>query len=203
MAVAGELAMRSGLRALVESILIVEEAVGNAREVDLGMMMGAGIVPGPLARPTRSASTTPWRRSSTPRRSGARASSRRRCSSASSRRAAPERPQDRASSPTRSPHEGEQTEVVLFETRGPVGIAWLKAKPVNPISQELVRDLEIVYDRAEADPEIKSLVIASANTAIFSAGANLKAFARLRPPKTSATRSTRPTRSSASSRPAA
>jgi enoyl-CoA hydratase/3-hydroxyacyl-CoA dehydrogenase len=62
-----------------------------------------------------------------------------------------------------------------------VGIAWLKAKPVNPISEELVRDLGLVYDRAEADPEIKSLVIASANTAIFSAGANLKAFAAFGP----------------------
>lgn len=178
---AGELALRSGLRALVESILIVEEAVGNAREVDLGMMMGAGIVPGPLAQADAmgldnalaalSHAETQWGE-------GFRAPTllKRLVAQGRTGRAAGQGffayPQ---------PAEGEQAEVVLFEKRGPVGIAWLKAKPVNPISAELVRDLDIVYDRAESDPEIKSLVIASANTAIFSAGANLKAFAGFGP----------------------
>lgn len=178
---AGELALRSGLRALVESILIIEEAVGNAREVDLGMMMGAGIVPGPLAQADAmgldnalaalSHAETQWGEGFKPPTLLKRLVAQGRTGKAAGQGffAYPQ------------PAEGEQAEVVLFEKRGPVGIAWLKAKPVNPISAELVRDLENVYERAEADLEIKSLVIASANTAIFSAGANLKAFAAFGP----------------------
>jgi enoyl-CoA hydratase/3-hydroxyacyl-CoA dehydrogenase len=179
--VAGELAMRGMLRALVESILIVEEAVGNAREVDLGMMMGAGIIPGPLAQADTMGldnalaalthAETQWGEGFKAPTLLKRLVAQGRTGKASGQGffAYPQ------------PVDGEQAEVVLFEKRGPVGIAWLKAKPVNPISQELVRDLEIVYDRAAADPEIKSLVITSANNAIFSAGANLKAFAAFGP----------------------
>jgi enoyl-CoA hydratase/3-hydroxyacyl-CoA dehydrogenase len=179
--VAGELALRSGMRALVEAILIVEEAVGNAREVDLGMMMGAGIIPGPLAQADAlgldnalaglTHAESQWGEGFKPPTLLKRLVAQGRTGKAAGQ----------GFFPYPQPAEGEQAEVVLFEKRGPVGVAWLKAKPVNPISAELVRDLEIVYDRAEADPEIKSLVIASANTAIFSAGANLKAFASFGP----------------------
>ena len=155
--------------------------MGNAREVDLGMMMGAGIVPGPLAQADALGldnALAGLKHAETQWGEGFKAPTllKRLVAQGRTGKAAGQGffayPQ---------PAEGDQAEVVLFEKRGPVGIAWLKAKPVNPISAELVRDLEIVYDRAEADPEIKSLVIASANTAIFSAGANLKAFAAFGP----------------------
>ncbi len=41
---------RFGLKALVESCLVIEEGVAGAKDVDLGMMAGAGIMPGPLQR---------------------------------------------------------------------------------------------------------------------------------------------------------
>src|SRR4051794_37662294 len=41
---------RFGLKALVEACLIVEEGIAGIRDVDLGMMLGTGMVPGPFAR---------------------------------------------------------------------------------------------------------------------------------------------------------
>jgi enoyl-CoA hydratase/3-hydroxyacyl-CoA dehydrogenase len=38
------------LKALLESCLVLEEGLASMREIDLGMMAGAGIVPPPFAR---------------------------------------------------------------------------------------------------------------------------------------------------------
>src|SRR3954447_8712824 len=42
---------RSQLKALVEACLVVEEGVAGTKDVDIGLMAGAGIVPGPFASP--------------------------------------------------------------------------------------------------------------------------------------------------------
>jgi enoyl-CoA hydratase/3-hydroxyacyl-CoA dehydrogenase len=178
-AIAGELALRSGLRALVESILIVEEAVGNAREVDIGMAAGAGIAPGPLAQADAMGldnvlaaldhAETQWG-------DGFKAPAliKRLVAQGRTGKAAGQGffvyPQ---------PDDGEQTETVKLETRGAVAIAWLAAKPVNPISPELVRDLIAVHAKVEADESIKVLILASSTNALFSAGADLKAFSKM------------------------
>ena len=44
---------RFTLKALVESCLVVEEGVASMKDVDLGMMAGAGIIPPPFARASR------------------------------------------------------------------------------------------------------------------------------------------------------
>ena len=44
------LAERMALKMFVEACLVLEEGVVGARDIDLGMMAGAGIVPPPLAR---------------------------------------------------------------------------------------------------------------------------------------------------------
>src|SRR3954469_21065397 len=41
---------RFGLKALVESCLVLEEGVAGIKDIDIGMMAGAGILPGPFAR---------------------------------------------------------------------------------------------------------------------------------------------------------
>lgn len=177
-AVAGELALRSGMRALVEAILIVEEGVGNAREVDLGMMMGAGIVPGPLAQADAigldnalkalESAEQQWGEGFRPPTLLKRLVAQGRTGKASGQGffAYPQ---------VEFPEDGG----VALEKRGKVAIAWLKVKPVNPVGESLLTGLKAAHDAAEADPEIKSLVIASANNAIFSAGADLKAFASI------------------------
>ena len=45
-----KLADRAFLKALVEACLVVEENVAGVRDVDLGLMMGTGMIPGPFAR---------------------------------------------------------------------------------------------------------------------------------------------------------
>jgi enoyl-CoA hydratase/3-hydroxyacyl-CoA dehydrogenase len=45
-----KLAERFTLKAFVEACLVLEEGVAGIRDVDLGMMMGTGMIPGPFAR---------------------------------------------------------------------------------------------------------------------------------------------------------
>ena len=45
-----KLAERFTLKAFVEACLVLEEGVAGVRDVDLGMMMGTGMIPGPFAR---------------------------------------------------------------------------------------------------------------------------------------------------------
>src|SRR5436309_13934487 len=40
---------RFQLKSLVEACLLVEEGVATIKDIDMGMMMGAGIIPGPFA----------------------------------------------------------------------------------------------------------------------------------------------------------
>src|SRR4051794_8318075 len=40
---------RFQLKALVESCLVVEEGIAGVKDVDIGLMTGAGIMPGPFA----------------------------------------------------------------------------------------------------------------------------------------------------------
>lgn len=176
--VAGELAMRSGMRALVEAILIIEEGVGSAREVDLGMMLGAGIVPGPLAQADKlgldntlkalESAQTQWGDGFAPPSLLKRLVAQGRTGRASGQGffAYPQ-------------VEFPETGGVALEKRGNIAIAWLKVKPVNPVGEALLTGLKAAHEAAEADPEIRSLVIMSANNAIFSAGADLKAFASI------------------------
>ncbi|MBI4896917.1 MAG: enoyl-CoA hydratase/isomerase family protein [Actinobacteria bacterium] len=180
-ALAGEIVLRSGLRMLVEACAIVEEAIGNAREVDLGMMAGAAVIPGPLARADEMGldnvlaalehGKTQWGEAYEPPVLLRRLVAQGRTGKAAG--------QGFFAYPR--PDDGEQPETVQLETRGPVAIAWLAQKPVNPISPALVRDLRAVHQRVEADDSIRALVIASSTNLIWSAGADLKAFATMTP----------------------
>src|SRR5438046_9916057 len=40
---------RFQLKALVEACLVVEEGIAGTKDVDIGLMTGAGVVPGPFA----------------------------------------------------------------------------------------------------------------------------------------------------------
>ena len=46
----GTLVERFSLKALVECCLVLEEGVAGIKDIDIGMMAGAGILPGPFAR---------------------------------------------------------------------------------------------------------------------------------------------------------
>jgi enoyl-CoA hydratase / 3-hydroxyacyl-CoA dehydrogenase len=75
--------------------------------------------------------------------------------------------------------EGDQTETVKLETRGEVAIAWLANAPMNAVSPQVIKDLGQVWERVKADDEIGAMVVASSIPVVFSAGADLKAFTQM------------------------
>lgn len=174
--VAGQLALRAALRTVAECCRLVEEGVGGVRETDMGMALGAGIAPGPFARAddmgldivlqTLEWAAGEWGEAFTPPTILRRMVAQGRLGKKSGQ----------GFYPYPQPDAGDQLENVLLETRGPVAIAWLNRKPVNPLSPALIADLRAVHETVEADDAIRVLVITSANNAIFSAGADLKAF---------------------------
>ena len=58
------------LKAFLEACLVLEEGVASLKDIEIGMMTGAGILPGPSARADEQW-TTRWQRSSAPSSSGA------------------------------------------------------------------------------------------------------------------------------------
>jgi enoyl-CoA hydratase/3-hydroxyacyl-CoA dehydrogenase len=78
--------------------------------------------------------------------------------------------------------ETQPAEKVKLETREDgVVIAWLDNPPMNSISPQVVSDLQAVWDHLEADGTTRAVVFASASpmSAVFSAGADIKAFTTL------------------------
>ncbi|MCC6754915.1 MAG: enoyl-CoA hydratase/isomerase family protein, partial [Solirubrobacterales bacterium] len=75
--------------------------------------------------------------------------------------------------------EGDQPEKVKLETRGDVAIAWLANPPMNAISPQVIENLGTVWEKVNANPEIGAMVIASTMPIVFSAGADIKAFTQM------------------------
>src|SRR3954447_18487647 len=46
----GTLVERLQLKTIVESCLVLEDGIASAKDIEIGMMMGAGILPGPFSR---------------------------------------------------------------------------------------------------------------------------------------------------------
>ena len=165
---------RMGLKTLVESCLVLEEGVASAKDIEIGMMMGAGILPGPFTRADDAGLDTvleqlerahsEWGASYEPpvilRRLVAQG------------RIGKKSGQGFFAYPR--PDDGEQRDTVLLETRGDVAVAWLNRPPANPLSPEAVRDLISLWE--EVDGTVRALVIASSNIFTFCAGADIKEF---------------------------
>ncbi len=170
---------RMGLKTLVESCLVLEEGVASAKDIEIGMMMGAGILPGPFTRADEAGLDEILVR--------ARARARRVGDSfeppAILRRLVAQGRLGKKSGQGffayPQPDAGEQRETVLLETRGDVGIAWLNRPPANPLSPQAVRDLIDLWEQVEGN--LRALVIASSNIFTFSAGADIKAFTKMAP----------------------
>ena len=94
---------RFGLKTLVEACLVVEEGVAGVKDIEIGMMMGAGILPGPFARADEQGLDEVLAALERAESEWGESSRRRRCCGGSWPRAASARRAARASSPTRSP----------------------------------------------------------------------------------------------------
>ena len=68
---------------------------------------------------------------------------------------------------------------VKLEKRGEVAIAWLANPPMNAISPQVIQDLGKVWEEVKADDEIKAMVVYSSLPVVFSAGADIKAFTEM------------------------
>jgi enoyl-CoA hydratase / 3-hydroxyacyl-CoA dehydrogenase len=75
------------------------------------------------------------------------------------------------------PDAEQPAEVVKLETRGDgVAIAWLANGQMNSISPSVIEDLGKVWAQVKQSGAVRALVIASSNPFLYSAGADIKAF---------------------------
>jgi enoyl-CoA hydratase/3-hydroxyacyl-CoA dehydrogenase len=174
---------RFGLKALVEACLLIEDGVATTKDTELGMMMGAGILPGPLARADEEGLDAVLERLEAARREWGDAFE-------------PPRLLRRLVNQGRlgkkagqgfffypRPDDGlEQPETVVLETRDEIAILWLNRPPTNPISPQMIRDLTQLWEHVEGEDAIRAAVICSSNFAVFSAGADIKEFTKMTDP---------------------
>ncbi len=175
------LAELQGLAALREACLVLEEGVATVRDIDFGLMGGAGMDPRRGLLPPfwradvdgldvvlekmeqaeeqhgeRFSPPTTLRRLVAQGRLGVKAG--------------------QGFYPYPQPDEGDQADTVKLETRGDVAIAWLANVPMNAISPSVIKDLDTVWKRVTEGGEVRAMVIASTVPLLFSAGADIKAF---------------------------
>jgi enoyl-CoA hydratase/3-hydroxyacyl-CoA dehydrogenase len=178
---ADELAQRFVLKAFVEACLVLEDGMATVRDIDLGMMAGAGLIPPPFARADQTGldvllqqletATAEWGERFAPplilRRLVA---------------------QGRLGAKTgqgffayaRPDASGfEQGAAVKLETRDGVAVAWMDRPPANSLSPQVIAELTRLWDHVEADESLRVLVICSANPMLWCAGADIKAFTTL------------------------
>jgi enoyl-CoA hydratase / 3-hydroxyacyl-CoA dehydrogenase len=179
-----ELVELLSLKTLIEACLVLEEDVASHRDIDFGLMAGAGLDP-------RRGLLPPFMRADS---EGLDAVLER-------LDAAQERHGERFAAPTilrrlvaqgrlgqksgqgfypyPKPDAVQPAELVKLETRADgVAIAWLAHGQMNAISPQVVEDLEKVW-RSVVGAGARALVIASSNPFVFSAGADIKSFTTL------------------------
>jgi enoyl-CoA hydratase/3-hydroxyacyl-CoA dehydrogenase len=166
------------LKTFKEACSVLEEGICTVREIDLGMMAGAGLDPRrglfpPFWKADLEGLDTILERME-------------RYEESHGERFAPPRTVKRLVAQGRlglksgqgfyayPQVEGEGT--VKLEKRGEVAIAWLANPPMNAISPQVIEDLGKVWDQVESDDEVKAMVVYSSLPVVFSAGADIKAF---------------------------
>ncbi len=172
---AAALSERFALKALVECCLLLEEDVASARDIDVALMAGAGLIPPPFARADAAGldvtlerlalAERQWGDSFAPPTIVRRLVAQGRLGAAAGQ----------GFFPTPRP-DGGQDGPVKLESRGEVAIAWLDNPPANSITIELLDALSALWRGVAEGGSVRALVFASANPTLFCAGADLKAF---------------------------
>jgi len=167
---------RFTLKALVESCLVLEEGISSLREIDLGMMAGAGIIPPPFARADQvgldemlarlERAALDWGDAFEPPTILRRLVAQGRLGVKTGQ----------GFFPYAKPDPGWDESPVKLETRDGVAIAWLDRPPANSISPDVVQALAKVWEAVTGAGNVRALIFASANPQLFSAGADIKAF---------------------------
>jgi enoyl-CoA hydratase/3-hydroxyacyl-CoA dehydrogenase len=173
-----DVADRFQLKALVEACLVLEEGIAGVRDVDLGMMMGTGMIPGPFARADlrglddvlaaleRGRET--WGEGFEPPLILRRLVAQGRLGAKSGQ----------GFYPYPRPDSGYETAPVKLETRGELAILWLDNPPANSLAPHVVEALGAAWEAIQGG-EVRAMIVASPNPALFCAGADIKAFTTL------------------------
>src|SRR5205085_11382877 len=172
---------RFTLKGLVESCLVLEEGIASMKDIDLGMMAGAGIIPPPFARADQLGldevlaklehAVQEWGEGFEPPTILRRLVAQGRLGVKTGQ----------GFFPYARPDAGWDESPVKLETRDEIAIAWLDRPPANSISPEVVEALDKIGQTVSGSEQIRALVIASANPMLFCAGADIKAFTKLDP----------------------
>jgi enoyl-CoA hydratase/3-hydroxyacyl-CoA dehydrogenase len=176
-----ELVEMLSLKTFLEACLVLEEGVATHRDIDFGMMAGAGLdprrglLPPFMKADVEGLDTILERMENAAERHGERftpptilrrlvAQGRLGQKSGQGFYAYPQ------------PDAEQPAEVVKLETRGDgVAIAWLANGQMNSISPQVVEDLAKVWAKVKSGG-VRALVIASSNPFLYCAGADIKAF---------------------------
>ncbi len=175
------------LKTFTEACLVLEEGVATHRDIDFGMMAGAGLdprrglLPPFMKADIEGLDTTLERLENAQERYGDRFAP----PTILRRLVAQGRlgqksgqgfyayPQADAEQPAAS---SSKAEVVKLETRADgVAIAWLANGQMNSISPQVIEDLGKVWAKVQ-ESGVRALVIASSNPFLYCAGADVKAF---------------------------
>ena len=146
------IADRFPLKALVEACLVLEEGVAGVRDIDLGMMMGTGMVPGPFARAdfrgldevlaALERAEEEWGERFEPPLILRRLVAQGRLGAKSGQ----------GFYPYPQPDEGYESAPVKLDTRGEVAIVWLDNPPANSLSPAVIEALEAAWDGDRGRP---------------------------------------------------
>jgi enoyl-CoA hydratase / 3-hydroxyacyl-CoA dehydrogenase len=173
-------------RALIEACLLVEEGICSVRDIDVGMMAGAGLDPRKgLLPPFWKADVEGLDKVLEQLEQLQEKHGERFAPPVTLRRLVSQGRLGLTSGqgfyPYPRPDEGEQAETVKLETRDGVAVAWLANLPMNAVSPDVIRDLGTVWERVKAADGVGAMVIASSVPLVFSAGADIKAFTQMDP----------------------
>ena len=172
------IADRFQLKALVEACLVLEEGIAGVRDIDLGLMMGTGMVPGPFARAdfrglddilaALEQAQEEWGEGFEPPLVLRRLVAQGRLGAKSGQ----------GFYPYPQPDEGYENAPVKLDTRGETAILWLDNPPANSLAPQVIEALDKAWRSIEGGG-VKAMIIASPNPALFCAGADIKAFTQL------------------------
>lgn len=182
---AQELADLFVAKALVEACLILEEGVCSVRDIDVGMMAGAGLDPRRGLFPPFWKADIEGLDVSLERveRLNEKYGDERFPIPVSLKRLVAQGRLGIAAGqgfyPWARPDEGDQTQTVKLETRGNVAVAWLSNPPMNAISPQVIEDLGTVWNKVKDDESIGAMIVASSMPIVYSAGADIKAFTKM------------------------